>query len=235
MIKVIMLDSLSQNKYPGEPFKPKDALTLRQLLEHCSYPDSPYWEFAWVKFINRFRKFIEDKVNYRCSCWNVPRLQRQYSEIVNDIVAEILHNLCKNDCRALRNFRARDNERTFLSWLGTICYHTCDTIISKEFNRSTMENDIQDVFECIGVDGVELDTSWELYQDVVQVLRSAAGKNMKKRERDIRIFTLYFWDGFSLDMFRKHPSFKNLGPRVIDNVVYRLRNALRNHRTAIAS
>ncbi len=204
-------------------------LRLNQLLDHCGCPNSPNWEWAWREFLNRYLGFISDKVRSRCSRWDLPRLRRQFAETVNDIIGEVLKNLCKNNCRALRNFRYRDNEHALLSWLRTICNNTTDTVIIKQFNKSCIDADIEDV-QC-NFGEVEIDISWELYENVVKVLRTSGKNNKKQRERDIDIFTLYIWEDYSGQMIQNHPRFKNLGARVVDNVIYRLRNELRNAST----
>lgn len=94
------------------------CLTLRQLLDCCSSPSSPQWEIAWHILISRFEGFIYNKAYSRCLNWHIPRLCRQFSEVVNDVNGEVLYKLCKNQCKALQDFRKRDSERAFLSWPG---------------------------------------------------------------------------------------------------------------------
>lgn len=201
------------------------CLTLRQLLDCCSSPSSPQWEIAWHILISRFEGFIYNKAYSRCLNWHIPRLCRQFSEVVNDVNGEVLYKLCKNQCKALQDFRKRDSERAFLSWLGKICDNACDNIIAKEFKNSLMENNIQDIYEAIG--GTHMDTSWELREDIERILHLSETSKMKNRKRDITIFTLFVWGGFSAKMIQKHLALEKLGHRVVNNIVHRMKGELR--------
>ena len=47
-------------------------------------------------------------------------------------------------------------------------------------------------------------------------------------ERDINIFHLYTWADFSEEMILFNPCFQDIGHRVVDNVVNRMRSQLKN-------
>ena len=117
--------------------------TFQELLEACSNVTSPYWEVGWREFIKRYKSFIHSKVTQRCSSWNVPRIQRQISDFVNDIVDAVYATLYKNECQALRNFTDRNNERLFLSWLATICERTANRYIRGMIKECLLDEDYE--------------------------------------------------------------------------------------------
>jgi hypothetical protein len=107
-----------------------------------------------------------------------------------------------------------------------VCKRACDNFIMKQFKKTMIEEKTPE--EIRAVISMESDTSWELYELVVQTLRSACSKKRRFRERDIHIFLLYIWAGFSSEMIQFLFA-KGIGRRVVDVVVNRMRNELRTN------
>jgi hypothetical protein len=208
-------------------YSAEKSMTFSQLLDYCSNIASVNWERGWGEFINRYKIFIYNNVIKSCNTWNVPRLRQQFSDAVNDVFSEIIVLLCKNECRALREFRARDNERMFLSWLATICNRTTGRYIQHYFTSTFIEGEIEDVKEYTA--SLAFDIRWELYEYIITKLRSSAGRKKRHLERDIHIFMLYVWTDFTAQMITTHPCLNTIGHRVVDNVVNRMRNFLRDN------
>lgn len=87
------------------------------------------------------------------------------------------------------------------------------------------EVDPSEMFDIIG--GIDIDCQWEMYDHTVRQLRQSNGKK-RNLERDINIFHLYTMADFSEDMILSIPCFKDMGHRVVDNVVNRIRKILKN-------
>ena len=203
----------------------KDRIfNFQQFLDDCSNPGSANYEQAWRQFIERYKLFIYNHAAKSCRKWNVPRLNTQYSETVNDIFSEVILVLCGNECKALKDFRARDNEKMFLSWLATICSRTTGRFIQRHFAMVLSETEIDSFIEYL-ID-LDFDTRWELYETIVEVLRNTSSSKKRHLERDINIFLLYVWADFSGPMIKKHPCLQEIGPRVVDVVVNRFRQQL---------
>jgi len=90
--------------------------SLEELITYCSDAHSPQREAAWRQFLKRYKVFIYQVVTRRCLTWRVPRLRRQLSDVVNDIVCEVFAILCNS----LSDFREVSDEKKFKLWLATI-------------------------------------------------------------------------------------------------------------------
>jgi hypothetical protein len=192
-----------------------------QLLDTCSDPKSPYWESAWGEFLNRYKDNIYRYIIKRCSTWNAPRLRRQFSDTVNDAVADVFIILTKNNCQALKDFRERDNEIKFLSWLSILCGRAAGRYMRKNFLPQVLDSEIEEIRESLNA--IDPDERWELYETIISALRRTSQK-----ERDINIFLTYTWADYNQEMISTLPCFQNMGHRVVDNVVNRLRSILRD-------
>lgn len=200
------------------------SFNFLQFLDDCSNPGSTNYEQAWRQFIERYKLFIYNQAAKSCRKWNVPRLNTQYSETVNDIFSEVILVLCGNNCKALKDFRARDNEKMFLSWLAVICSRTTGRFIQRHFSMVLSEAEIDSFIEYL-ID-LDFDTRWELYEAIVDLLRKNSSSKKRHLERDIHIFLLYTWADFSEPMIKLLPCLSDIGPRVVDVVVNRTRQQL---------
>jgi len=201
---------------------------LAELLECCSESSLACWECGWREFLRRYGRFIYSKVAQRCTSWRNPRVQRQLSDLVNEIVDAVLANLYKNDCQALRNFTARDNERMFLAWLATICVRTTNRRLRALIRDQLIDDDLPEVADSLS--GADAHVRWELYEMVVAELRNYPKRKTDNLERNIHLFQLYVLGEFSEMMIRNHPFIYDLGARTVSNVVTRFREYLREQR-----
>lgn len=209
------------------------ALTLREILRYCTDRGSPYFDYSWKEFNQRYKKFIYANIKRRCSAWKSERLKRQLEETVQDIFAKIITEFCAHEFKALREFHGHENdedhERMFLGWLVTVCHHQSNRELRRRWWKVMQD---QDPFAKPGLlRELAPDAAWSLYNDVVTVLRrpSKSGKREKPglRERDIHIFLLCTFAAFSEAMVRLPVYMKRLGDRVVQVVVNRMRVRLR--------
>lgn len=206
-------------------------LTLQELLRYCPDPSSPYREYAWCQFNRRYGKFIHACVRKRCRGWSAPRLQMQFNEIVADIVGRVFFELCRNDGKALRSFRGGDNERMFLAWLAAICHRVSHRYLTgKWLKGENVEEEENPEIAPLHIEELDRDMAWELYEQVVSKLRDSSKRQTVIRERNINIFALFTFAGFSEEMIRMLWCFKGLGERVVQVEVHRIRGELRGDR-----
>ncbi|MFQ5651861.1 MAG: hypothetical protein ACE5IY_18140 [bacterium] len=204
--------------------------TFDELLSHCGNVSSPYWQGAWSEFDQRYGKFIYKKVAERCAALRPPRLKLQFSETVEDIVSEVQRTLFKDDCRAIREFRGRENENIFLAWLKQICYRGTRAYLRRHYKEYFSETNSESLdFLHTSPPDLEDLNRWEVYEEIVHSLRDAAARNARNTERDINIFLLYAMGGFSAEMFKYNPLLSHLGDRVVDVVVNRVRTKVRSN------
>jgi DNA-directed RNA polymerase specialized sigma24 family protein len=199
----------------------KKMFSLKDLTEICSNPRSPYREEAWREFIKIYKIFIYQNVTRYCYNWRIPRLRRQLSDVVNDIVAEIYLILCSS----LSSYREVTDEKKFRFWLATICSRTVSRYIQREFVPMMANPDFEEFQDYLFE--LQSDNRWELYEAIVDMLRRSDSAKKRNSERDINIFLLYVWADLTGDMILAHPCYRQLGHRVIDNVVNRMRALLK--------
>ncbi len=209
--------------------KVSSLLTLRETLRYCCDPASPYWDYAWKQFNKRYKLFIYASVKRTCCAWRAPHVQKQLSEIVNDVVEIVFEKLCVEGYKVLRSFEGGDNESAFHCWLATICHRASNRYLRQKWFDSVMdENAIPPDKEGSFTESFEMIR--EIYETLVVLLRRLPKRKTDLRERDINIFLLYTFAGFSERMLRVSPCLKYLGYRVVDVVINRLRKELGPYR-----
>lgn len=196
-----------------------------ELLDVCSDCSSPCWEEGWQEFIRRYKLFIYGHVSKSCSGWNHPRMKRQFSDTVNDIVSDVIWILCGDHCRSLRQFLARDQEAVFLAWLATICRRAVSHHLRKHFIDLIEDVQFEQVHEAMNA--LSMDTRWEMHEWIVSILRGIHSGQKQQPERDILLYRLYVLADFPIPWILSLPCFDRIGHRVIDNVTYRMRQELR--------
>jgi len=120
-------------------------LTLENLLHHCTDRSSPHWEKGWREFLRLYKPAIYRNVTGYCYSWRLPRLKLQLSEVINDIVTEVLYYLCRNDFKALRNYHQFDNEKRFRAWLALVCNSCSTRYLQSHFTDSLSEDNLDDL------------------------------------------------------------------------------------------
>jgi len=202
--------------------------SLQFLLNSCCDKDSSNWELAWREFLSRYKTFIYKMITHRCINWRVTRLRRQLSDVVNDVVSEVFTILSQS----ISQYREVENEARFRIWLGTICSRAASRYLKREFFTEMAEPDLEEFQNYI--QGLEFDFRWELYESVITRLRSSDSTKKKNIERDINLFQLYIWSDLSQPMILTHPCYSTIGHRVIDNVINRLRESLKNNKNLLS-
>lgn len=214
----------SENDMPT----PSSPFALQKMLNGCCDPSSPGWERSWNDFIQRYKRFIYFRVNGFCRAWKSPHVQKQLSDIVNDVVEIVFEKLCVEEHKTLRSFAGGDNEQAFCSWLTTICYRTSNRYLRQKWFDVVRDDEAFATREDKFTESFE--ASREIYETIVALLRRLPKRKTDLRERDINIFALYTFAGFSEPMLRASGCLESVGPRVVDVVVHRLRKELAPYR-----
>ncbi len=195
---------------------------LKTLLSYCQARQDENYERAWREFIRRFREPLYGHVYYSCRAWRVSRLNRQLSESVDDIMAEVLVILM----RSIKNFRAVDQPAMFQSWLAVIAYRATGRYVKRYFSQQILNDEVRELPEL----KTHIDPHYrrQLYEYIVDHLRAAIGKPTANSERDIHIFMLTAWWDFSEKMLKRHPAFPELkSPYAVKSILKRMREKLR--------
>lgn len=199
--------------------------SFRRMLDACSDPGSPHYHEAWREFMRRYKHQIYSLVQMQVRRWNSPRLGLQRNETIHDVVSDVFRRLYQHNCRALRNYRERDDENKFKAWLATTARRAAIGHLSRNYGRGLIEEEIQNLNGLFAPLCAEVRS--EIYEYVVQELRDAPKNHTQTLERNINIFTLYVMAEFSKPMIFAHPCLAGTGDRVIDNLINRMRKSLR--------
>ncbi|MEJ2052541.1 MAG: hypothetical protein P8X42_01360 [Calditrichaceae bacterium] len=187
----------------------------------CTSQESARRESGWREFLDRYKAGIYNSITKRCLNWNVPRLRSQLSDVVNDIASEVFTILFKS----LEQYQELENEQKFIAWLNTICNRAASHYLRRQFLEYMSDVDPSEMHSLLG--DLSVDNRWEIYDNTVSRLRELNGGKKRNLERDINIFHLYVWSDFSDEMIQFNPCYKDIGHRVVDNVVNRMRNQLK--------
>lgn len=210
---------------------PKDLLmsnsfakiSLQEMLTLCIDDSSPRWEYGWQTLISRYKNYIYKIVHKRCKLWEINKTRLPLSDVVNDIVHDIFIILCQDKSRVLQRFNAKDSEKAFRAYLATIS----DRITRRNLKKFLYEMLVENPRE-LADDPVNLEVKWQIYDHIVTQLRESAGKQEHTTERNIMLFNLYVFEDFSAAMIKAVPIFKDVGHRVVDNVINRYRARLKD-------
>ena len=194
---------------------------LHQLLELCTNHSSPQFEKACLHFINRYKSYIYKVVYKRCNIWYQNQQPAELSEIVNDIVNDTFLLLFKRNARALDQFKATSSESAFRGYLATISDRMAQRLLQKRIIHTPLESRHETKERA-----VSQDSKWQIFDYIVAILRLRAGKQERHVERNILLFNLYTLEDYTRDMLQVPPIFENMGHRVVDNVIGRLREKL---------
>jgi hypothetical protein len=194
---------------------------LADVLKSCTDRSSPAFERACFLFINKYKNYIYKIVCKRCCLWYQDWPPAEMSEIINDIVNDVFYLLFKRNARALAQFKATDSEVAFRGYLATIS----DRMTLRKLQKKVIHASLHDIY-VTKQQTITPEARWQIFDYIVHVLRLRAGKNGRHIERNILLFNMYTLEDYTRDMLRLPPIFRNLGHRVVDNVICRAREKL---------
>lgn len=204
-------------------------LSLQQLLHLCTGPKSQQWERGWHIFLQRYKIFLYHAVSRRCMSWRAPRLQKQRSQVVNDILDEVLYLLCDQEKGVLRSFQHTDSEHCFRAWLTLISDRAAMKYLHKNFTDYLLETDAHELLQLLKSCDPICRLEW--YEHLVAILRKAQVTQRGNFHRDTHLFLLYVWSDLPPKLILSLPQFRNLSNQVFDNVIYRMRELLQKKRS----
>lgn len=206
-------------------------MDFEELFKHLINPASPQHQNAWREFMKRYREELENIIAWRCYKWNNKALKKQISDVVDDVLGIVLNILCRNNFRALKNYKNKDEEEKFKSYLRTIASNATSKYLKDNYSGiETSESDIfQDESSFLDtLKGMENDARWETYEYFLNRIYSRVKKRRGNLERDIHIFWLYVWGDFDKETIVTFPCLQGSGdPHNVDNVVNRIKDLLR--------
>lgn len=197
-----------------------NLVTLASIIEACTNEHPAIREKGWKTLVNRYKSYLYSVVfHYRARCRRSKDAEWE-QKFADDVVCEVFCLLCQDGGKLLRAFQAVDNERSFRGYLATITVRAAQRLSARE-NKVHPEEYLESS-ESIS----NFPRQRELYEQLVAWLRSHVSRKEKDAESRILMFTMYLLGDFSTQMLARHPVFKHLGHRVLDNTMNRLKAKL---------
>ncbi len=196
---------------------PTILISLERLIINCTTLAGQEHDSAWREFFKRYKQLIFFFVERSCNQWDLARLKLQKRDVVDDILSEVLASLIKD----LKNFKNLDSEKKFYAWLQVICNRTTSSYLKRNFKKCFSELDIMDIPQL--KKGHSDIVQWELYEFIVETLREELPRGMKNMERDINIFLLNIWFGFSPKSIIEHPCYNQMSLNSVELIISRIK------------
>jgi RNA polymerase sigma-70 factor (ECF subfamily) len=186
-------------------------LAAQEILTACLDSGS---EAAWTAFVQRFQPLIAS---------GVARVVRRYGganpALVDDLIQETYLRLCRDNCRSLREFRAKHDEAIF-GYLKVIA-----TSVALDYFRARATHKRRGEVED---DGTNPEASISAATIEQSALLEELDQRLEASEtyRDRTIFWLYYRQGYSASDIAALPHV-SLSKKGVESCIHRLTQALR--------
>jgi RNA polymerase sigma-70 factor (ECF subfamily) len=196
------------------------AQSNEQLLRSCAHSANAE---AWEEFVRRFQPLIAGVVM---------RVAERYGQtgsgVVDELVQETFMKLCRNDSKALKEFRAEHDGAVF-GFLKTVALNVAiDHFRSLQPRTEEPLEDWQAAAAESSTGGTASAEMSVLMEQVDGALtRSTSGET---RERDRTVFWLYYKHGFTAKAIAALPAV-GLSVKGVETVIFRLTKAIRKSLT----
>ncbi len=186
-------------------------MTAAEIVRECLDSNA---EAAWTLFVARFQPLIAASVARVVRRYQVPA-----AALVDDLTQETYLRLCKDNCRALRNFNARHDEAIF-GYIKVIA----TTVTLDHFRARSAQKRKNEISEpeapveaAVSPSGIEKSA---LFQQIDSRLAAT------ESERDRAIFWLYYRQGYTT---KDIAAIRDLGlsEKGVESCIYRLTQSLR--------
>ena len=191
-----------------------------QLLQLCARSANAE---AWEEFVRRFQPLIAG-VAMRVA----ERYGQNGSGVVDELVQETFLKLCRNDSKALKEFKAEHDGAVF-GFLKTVALNvSIDHFRSLQPRSEEPLEDWQETSVSGTSAGTETAEMSVLLEQVDGALTRSTG--VDTRERDRTVFWLYYKHGFTAKAIAALPAV-GLTVKGVETVIFRLTKAIRKSLT----
>jgi RNA polymerase sigma-70 factor, ECF subfamily len=196
------------------------AQSNEQLLRSCAHSANAE---AWEEFVRRFQPLIAGVVM---------RVAERYGQtgsgVVDELVQETFMKLCRNDSKALKEFKA-EHDGAVYGFLKTVALNVAiDHFRSLQPRTEEPLEDWQAAAAEASAGGTASAEMSVLMEQVDGALtRSTSGET---RERDRTVFWLYYKHGFTAKAIAALPAV-GLSVKGVETVIFRLTKAIRKSLT----
>ena len=188
--------------------------TTVELIASCVEGES---EAAWQEFVARFQPLIASVI-FRI----VRRCGSPDRDLVDDLIQETFLRLCRNQGRALREFRERHEDAIF-GYLKVVAGSVA-TDYFRSLNAQKRLGDKHPESEEL----IDVSASTPSNAEQVAMVREVDEhiQRLAESDRDRAIFWLYYQHGFTARAISSLPNI-GLTPKGVESCIYRLTKAVR--------
>jgi RNA polymerase sigma-70 factor (ECF subfamily) len=193
---------------------PTSKGTTAELIASCLATDSAS---AWREFVARFQPLIASVI-----LRTIRRYGESNSSLADDLVQETFLRLCKEDCKALRQFEQRHEDAIF-GYLKVVAA----SVAMDHFRGLSAQKRVGDRrAEPEEVIDLHLSTPANAEQTLMLREIDQCIERVSDSKRDQTIFWLYYQQGFTAKDIAQLPSI-GLTAKGIESCIYRLTKAVR--------
>jgi len=198
------------------------SLKAGELISACAESRDPE---AWGEFFRRFQPVIAGTV-YRAA----ERWVRPSPSLIDDLVQDTLVKLLDNQCRILREFH-EEREDAIYAYIKVITINLVNDYFRAQFakKRGPKAPQIEITSIQCPVDSTHDGSPVRIERAILMKQIEACLRRCVKGEtavRDILIFELYFWQGFSAKAIAKIPGI-GLEVKGVESALFRLAGLIR--------
>jgi RNA polymerase sigma-70 factor, ECF subfamily len=190
------------------------AQSNEQLLRSCAHSANAE---AWEEFVRRFQPLIAGVVM---------RVAERYGQtgsgVVDELVQETFMKLCRNDSRALKEFKAEHDGAVF-GFLKTVALNVAIDHFRSLQPRAEEPLEDWQAAEASAAGTASAEMSVLLEQVDGALIKSTSSET---RERDRTVFWLYYKHGFTAKAIAALPAV-GLSVKGVETVIFRLTKAIR--------
>ncbi len=211
------------------------SLSDKELIAKCCRK-SAEWEDFWREFQNRFGKTILLYIYREFQKVSRQNISGELHEIVKDLRQDVYIKLLKNDAQALKDFNGK-NEGSFLAYLHVITRNLIKNyintnsykkLISMSEIKSTHKQSEDLQFQPVSTDTVD-EIERSVFEDfILEKIRTSY--QSKRVERDILLFRLFYFKGFTSKEIAGDANF-NLTASGVETTVNRILQRLKESLT----
>jgi RNA polymerase sigma-70 factor (ECF subfamily) len=202
--------------------KDPKKLTALELLQLCLNSNDPD---AWNEFVSRFQPLIARVVIKAVR--NHTRILPT-PDLVEDLVQDTFVKLFSNNCRALRAFHF-EHENSFYGFLKVVAINVVQdwwrAYLTDKRGGGRQLVDLDEARSVHSAANPQKDRERRAFYEMIRC-RLSMLKNEPNFARDVAIFWLYYWHGFTAKEITELPGI-GLGVKGVESTIFRLIKFLR--------
>ncbi len=182
---------------------------------------------GWSHFLDRYRALIATTVKRFCG-ENKFTNASEYNKFIDDITYDVLEILIEKNYKVIRQIKATA-EWQFKGYLFIVTKNesikACKKIPPIDAYDDNVRADQREVVREFENTGYQ---RWENFHNMASSIRDKQGTRSKNRHRDLHIFLLSSFGGFSNEDISRALSKEGVTMKIVTNSIHRIKGMLNN-------